>query len=116
MNKLGNTIEYIIKNYPYPDDLTNARLIELTHLISQRINLDINDKSLIAKAIRENNRIKINTTTSNFGTIKYLIILENAEDKSFIQKLTKNDITIILNTIDETKEMSWIAFTNHICK
>ena len=104
-NKLKDVLSYIVKNYPYSDDLTKTRTTKLVYLVDweyikkygrQLTSIEwffdhygpyVSD---VLDEADKDRRISIKKTKSNFGTVKYMVM----------PKFTKNDIVYSL-TADE---------------
>ncbi len=127
MNKLKNTILYVIKYYPYEDNLTQTRLIALLYLIDWENMLQYKKQltniswyfehygpysSDIMNEINNHNDLCVEPTKSNFGTEKYLI--KSKKDNLKITDLTKEDIDIINKVINDTKLLTWNELMTYV--
>ena len=117
-NKLRSVMRYIVKNYPYPDDLTKTRITKLVYLIdwenvkeygSQITNIEwffdhygpyVSD---VLDEADEDKTVSINSTISNFGTVKYIVKPKRDKEELLYDDLTDNDKDIIDRVIDKTK-------------
>lgn len=128
-NKLRSVMRYIIKNYPYPDDLTKTRITKLIYLIDwenvkEYGNQITNIKwffdhygpyvSDVLDEADEDKTISINITTSNFGTVKYIVKPKRDKEELLYDDLTDNDKDIINRVIDKTKNFYWNEFINYV--
>jgi arsenite-activated ATPase arsA len=127
--KLRSVIRYIVKNYPYPDDLTKTRITKLVYLIdwenvkkygSQMTNIEwyfdhygpyVSD---VLDEADEDKSISINSTTSNFGTVKYIIRPKRDKKELTYDDLTDSDMEIINKVIKDTKAFYWNEFINYV--
>ena len=127
MNKLKNTILYIIKHYPYEDNLTQTRLIALLYLIDWKNMLQYKKQltniswyfdhygpysSDIMTEVNNHNDLYVELTKSNFGTEKYLI--KSKKDNLKITDLTKEDTEIIDKIINDTKLLTWNELMTYV--
>ena len=121
-NKLKSVMRYIVKNYPYPDDLTKTRITKLVYLIdwenvkeygSQITNIEwffdhygpyVSD---VLDEADEDKTVSINSTISNFGTVKYIVKPKRDKEELLYDDLTDNDKDIIDRVIDKTKNFYW---------
>lgn len=128
-NKLRSVMRYIVKNYPYPDDLTKTRITKLVYLIdwenvkeygSQITNIEwffdhygpyVSD---VLDEADEDKAVSINSTISNFGTVKYIIKPKRDKEELLYDDLTDNDKDIIDRVIDKTKSFYWNEFINYV--
>jgi arsenite-activated ATPase arsA len=128
-NKLKSVMRYIVKNYPYPDDLTKTRITKLVYLIdwenvkeygSQITNIEwffdhygpyVSD---VLDEADEDKTVSINSTISNFGTVKYIVKPKRDKEELLYDDLTDNDKDIIDRVIDKTKNFYWNEFINYV--
>ncbi|WP_455258419.1 Panacea domain-containing protein [Peptoniphilus asaccharolyticus] len=128
-NKLRSVMRYIVKNYPYPDDLTKTRITKLVYLIdwenvkeygSQITNIEwffdhygpyVSD---VLDEADEDKTVSINSTISNFGTVKYIVKPKRDKEELSYDDLTDNDKLIIDRVIEETKSFYWNEFINYV--
>lgn len=128
-NKLRSVMRYIVKNYPYPDDLTKTRITKLVYLIdwenvkeygTQITNIEwffdhygpyVSD---VLDEADEDKTVSINSTISNFGTVKYIVKPKNDKKELLYDDLTDNDKDIIDRVIDKTKSFYWNEFINYV--
>ena len=128
-NKLRSVMRYIVKNYPYPDDLTKTRITKLVYLIdwenvkeygSQITNIEwffdhygpyVSD---VLDEADEDKTVSINSTISNFGTVKYIVKPKRDKEELLYDDLTDNDKDIIDRVIDKTKSFYWNEFINYV--
>lgn len=128
-NKLRSVMRYIVKNYPYPDDLTKTRITKLVYLIdwenvkeygSQITNIEwffdhygpyVSD---VLDEADEDKTVSINSTISNFGTVKYIVKPKRDKEELLYDDLTDNDKDIIDRVIDKTKNFYWNEFINYV--
>ena len=129
INKLRSVMRDIVKNYPYPDDLTKTRITKLIYLIDwenvkEYGNQITNIKwffdhygpyvSDVLDEADEDKTISINITTSNFGTVKYIVKPKRDKEELLYDDLTDNDKDIINRVIDKTKNFYWNEFINYV--
>ena len=128
-SKLRSVMRYIVKNYPYPDDLTKTRITKLVYLIdwenvkeygSQITNIEwffdhygpyVSD---VLDEADEDKTVSINSTISNFGTVKYIVKPKRDKEELLYDDLTDNDKDIIDRVIDKTKNFYWNEFINYV--
>ncbi len=128
-SKLRSIIRYIVKNYPYPDDLTKTRITKLVYLIDwqnvkeygcQITNIEwyfdhygpyVSD---VLDEADEDKTVSINTTVSNFGTVKYIVKEKNNKEELVYDDLTEIDKDIIDKVILETKNLFWNEFIDYV--
>ena len=128
-NKLRSVMRYIVKNYPYPDDLTKTRITKLVYLIdwenvkeygSQITNIEwffdhygpyVSD---VLDEADEDKTVSISSTISNFGTVKYIVKPKRDKEELLYDDLTDNDKDIIDRVIDKTKNFYWNEFINYV--
>ena len=128
-NKLRSVMRYIVKNYPYPDDLTKTRITKLVYLIdwenvkeygTQITNIEwffdhygpyVSD---VLDEADEDKTVSINSTISNFGTVKYIVKPKNDKKELLYDDLTDNDKDIIDRVIDKTKSFYWNEFIDYV--
>lgn len=128
-NKLRSVMRYIVKNYPYPDDLTKTRITKLVYLIdwenvkeygSQITNIEwffdhygpyVSD---VLDEADEDKTVSIKSTISNFGTVKYIVKPKRDKEELLYDDLTDNDKDIIDRVIDTTKNFCWNEFINYV--
>ncbi len=128
-NKLRSIIRYIVKNYPYPDDLTKTRITKLVYLIDwenvkkygcQMTNIawyfnhygpyvaDVLDTAY------EDKSVCVKSTMSNFGTVKYIVKPKASKNELMYDDLTSNDKNIIEKVVGKTKNFYWNEFINYV--
>lgn len=128
-NKLRSVMRYIVKNYPFPDDLTKTRITKLVYLIDWE-NTKKNGKQItninwyfdhygpyVSDVLDEADKdscVSIESTISNFGTIKYIVKPKIDKNELVYDDLTVNDIEIINSVIRETKNLSWNKFIDYV--
>lgn len=126
--KLRNIIRYILLKYPYPFDLNKTRLTKLVYLIdwemaqrqknvSSGINWYFDNygpyvQDVMREAVSDEH-IKINEGLSNYGGPKYTFQIDdlNLNDIDF---LDKQEVEIIDDVIESTKDLSFNNFINYI--
>lgn len=129
INKLRSIIRYLIKNYPYPNELTKTRLTKLVYLIDwENVKAYGNQMTSIKwffdhygpyvsdvlDEADEDSDVRITRTISNFGTDKYVIGAKEDKEKLTYSDLTCEDRSIIDKVIDETKHLYWNDFISHV--
>lgn len=128
-NKLRSIVRYIVRNYPYPDDLTKTRITKLVYLIDLE-NTKKYDKQItnikwyfdhygpyvsdVLDEADEDKCISIKSTISNFGTVKYVVIPKNNKKELVYNDLTDNDKEIIDSVIKKTENLSWNNFIDYV--
>lgn len=127
--KLRSVMRYIVKNYPYPDDLTKTRITKLVYLIdwenvkkygNQMTSIEwyfdhygpyVSD---VLDEADEDKNISIKSTISNFGTVKYIVRPKKDKNELTYDDLSENDMNIINKVIKDTKDYYWNEFINYV--
>lgn len=122
-------MRYIVKNYPYPDDLTKTRITKLVYLVdwenfkkygNQMTSIEwffdhygpyVSD---VLDEADEDKNISIKSTISNFGTVKYIVKPKKEKKELIYDDLTENDMNIIDKVIKDTKDYYWNEFINYV--
>ena len=128
-NKLRSIVRYIVKNYPYPDELTKTRITKLVYLIDWE-NIKKNNKQItdinwyfdhygpyVSDVLDEADKddcVRIESTISNFGTIKYIVRPKIDKTELIYSNLTDEEISIIDKVIQDTKSFSWNKFIDYV--
>lgn len=122
-------MRYIVKNYPYPDDLTKTRITKLVYLIDwenvKEYGIQITNiewffdhygpyVSDVLDEADEDKTVSIYSTISNFGTVKYIVQPKRNKEELLYDDLTDNDKDIIDRVIDKTKNLYWNEFINYV--
>jgi len=128
-NKLRSVIRYIVKNYPYPDDLTKTRITKLVYLVDwefmekygkQLTNIDwyfdhygpyVSD---VLDDADDDKVLSINKTTSNYGTVKYIVKPKRDKEDLVYRDLYNSDTEILDKVISETEDLSWNEFIDYV--
>ncbi|MDA3078131.1 Panacea domain-containing protein [Campylobacter sp. JMF_06 NA1] len=114
--------KYIIEHYPYPKELSKARLNKIIYLVDWKFVLEY-EKQLtsinwkfnhygpyvdeIKDAIQSDNRFSITSTTTIYGNPKDII--ELVDNKNFVEP-NFDEKNIIDFIIDKTKKLYWNEF------
>lgn len=127
-NKLKDVLSYIVKNYPYSDDLTKTRTTKLVYLVDweyikkydhQLTNIEwffdhygpyVSD---VLDEADKNRTISIKKTKSNFGTVKYMVMPKFTKN-DIVYNLTADEIEVINDVIEKTKLLSWNQFIRYV--
>ena len=128
MVELIDIISYILKNYPYKGELSNARLTKMIYLIDWRSAFDYGEQVTsinwyfdnygpfvhdIEDVISHNpDIIEQITTRTIYGSKKNLFILRN--EKMQINLLPENVTSTIDLIIEKTKGLYWQQFINFV--
>lgn len=128
-NKLRSIVRYIVKNYPYPDELTKTRITKLVYLIDWE-NIKKNNKQItdinwyydhygpyVSDVLDEADKddcIRIESTISNFGTLKYIVRAKVDKAELIYNNLTDEEVSIIEKVIQDTKAYSWNKFIDYV--
>lgn len=128
-NKLRSIVRYIVKNYPYPDELTKTRITKLVYLIDweniKKSNKQITDINwyfdhygpYVSDVLDEADKddcLRIESTISNFGTLKYIVRAKVDKTELIYNNLTDDEISIIEKVIQDTKAFSWNKFIDYV--
>ena len=127
-NKLKDVLSYIIKNYPYSDDLTKTRTTKLVYLVDWEYTKKYGHQltnikwffdhygpyvSDVLDEADKDRRISIKKTKSNFGTVKYMVMPKFTKN-DIVYSLTTDEIEVIDDVIEKTKLLSWNQFIRYV--
>jgi uncharacterized phage-associated protein len=123
MENLKDIIRYFFSKYPYPSELSKARLVKLIYLADWKSSLN-NEKQLsnikwiynhygpyvedIINEIRNDSNFEIVFVNNSYNQPKELIKVLNNEEP----KISKESKEIIDFVIDKTKSLYWNDFIN----
>lgn len=128
-SKLRNVMLYIVKNYPYEEDLTKTRITKLVYLIdweyTKRYGKQMTEISWyfdhygpyvsdVLDEADDDHTVSIQSTTSNFGTIKYIVRPKYDRESIHFENLDSREISVINDVFDKTKMLSWNQFINYV--
>lgn len=126
--KVRDTLRYIVRNYPYPRDLTKTRVTKMVYLADwfmvEEYSRQITDiqwffdhygpyVSDVLDAADDDKNIRILETQSSFGTVKY-IVQPKVDKQKLKYSLSEEEIEILNKVIDETKSLTWNDFISYI--
>lgn len=127
-NKLKDVLSYIVKNYPYSDDLTKTRTTKLVYLVDWEYTKKYGHQltnikwffdhygpyvSDVLDEADKDRRISIKKTKSNFGTVKYMVMPKFTKN-DIVYSLTTDEIEVIDDVIEKTKLLSWNQFIRYV--
>lgn len=127
--KLRNVLLYIVKNYPYGDDLTKTRITKLVYLIDWEYTKKYGKQmteiswyfdhygpyvSDVLDEADEDKTVSIQSTLSNFGTIKYIVRPKYDKELIHYDDLDVSEIEVINEVFENTKMLSWNQFINYV--
>ena len=127
-NKLKDVLSYIVKNYPYSDDLTKTRTTKLVYLVDWEYTKKYGHQltnikwffdhygpyvSDVLDEADKDRRISIKKTKSNFGTVKYMVMPKFTKN-DIVYSLTADEIEVIDDVIEKTKLLSWNQFIRYV--
>ena len=127
-NKLKDVLSYIVKNYPYSDDLTKTRTTKLVYLVDWEYTKQYGHQltsiewffdhygpyvSDVLDEADKDRRISIKKTKSNFGTVKYMVMPKFTKN-DIVYSLTADEIEVIDDVIEKTKLLSWNQFIRYV--
>lgn len=127
--KLRNVLLYIVKNYPYGDDLTKTRITKLVYLIDWEYTKKYGRQlteiewffdhygpyvSDVLDEADADKSLSIESTVSNFGTTKYIVKPKTDKNSIDYEGLEQNEIEIIHKVIEDTEMLSWNEFINYV--
>ncbi|MDU7411272.1 MAG: Panacea domain-containing protein [Anaerococcus sp.] len=127
--KLRNVLLYIVKNYPYGDDLTKTRITKLVYLIDWEYTKKYGKQmteiswyfdhygpyvSDVLDEADEDKTVSIQSTLSNFGTIKYIVRPKYDKELIHYEDLDVSEIEVINKVFENTKMLSWNQFINYV--
>lgn len=127
--KLRNVLLYIVKNYPYGDDLTKTRITKLVYLIDWEYTKKYGKQmteiswyfdhygpyvSDVLDEADEDKTVSIQSTFSNFGTIKYIVRPKYDKELIHYEGLDVSEIKVINEVFENTKMLSWNQFINYV--
>jgi len=125
-NKLRDVLAYILKNYPYKDDLSNARVTKMIYLVDWRY-ANIEKEQLtdirwkfdrygpfvwdVKDLATRDSLFEVIPSTNTFGDDKTLL---KYVGKDYDSDLSEDEVTSIQKIINYTKDMSWGRFIQFI--
>lgn len=127
-NKIDQVLRYIINEYPYPHELSKTRTTKLVYLVdwlmAKKYGKQLTDinwyfdhfgpfVSDVFDAADEDRDISIKRHTSNFGTVKYIVVPKNM-DVPLEVNLSPHEIKIIDEVIEETEKLYWNDFIDYV--
>ena len=127
--KTNHVLKYIIRNYPYPYELTKTRTTKLVYLsdwyMAMQYGRQITDISWffdhygpyvsdILDEADEDTLLRINKTVSAFGSTKYIVGAKYDKDALDYPSLSYEEQLIIDRVIEDTKQMSWNEFIDYV--
>jgi hypothetical protein len=122
MSKLADVMQYICANYPFPDELSNARLTKMVYLSDWRHALRTGDPITniqwvfnhygpfvedVKSEAESNKAFKIGVVDNFYGNPKRLISVESKDKKVY---LTNDEKSAIDRVIEVTKNKYWDDF------
>ncbi|WP_460374049.1 Panacea domain-containing protein [Methanocalculus sp. MC3] len=123
MDSLVDVMVYLIKKYPYKDELSNARLTKMVYLADWKFALkhgrQITDtnwvfnnygpfvRDILNTANQHPDLFTVEDTTNSFGAKKTLISLLKEE---YTHKLSDDEKEILDYVINTTKDLNWDKF------
>lgn len=122
MAKLEDAIAYILREYPYKDELSNARVTKMLYLadwhnyIRGKAPVTAIDWYFdnygpfvwdVRKAVRASDIMDIEPTVNYFGAPKDQFVLRN---KSYKPKLSADERAALDHVITETMSLTWPSF------
>ncbi len=122
MSKLRDVVAYICKNYPFKNELSNARVSKMVYLADWKSAIQRNEQLTEVKwffdwygpfnyavfnEISEDPFFKITVTTNPYGQQKKLI---GVEENIQYPSLTEEDIAILDFVIEKTSPLYWDDF------
>ncbi len=123
MNKLKDIIAYILKQYPFKDDLSNARLTKILYLSDWKNAIDNKNQITnigwffdtygpyvqdISQEIKENRDIfSVKEVENVLGGSRKIFYLT---DKKYEPSLSKEEKLTVEHVIKETSSLSWDEF------
>lgn len=122
--ELVDLTRYILKVYPYPEELSKARLNKIIYLIDWKFALEHEKQlteidwkfnhygpyvNIIEETILSDDRFNIKSTTNIYGNEKNII--EIIQDKDFSEPTAKEQ-EIIDFVIEKTRKFYWDKFIN----
>jgi hypothetical protein len=122
MASLDHVIAYVVRRYPYKDDLSNARLTKMIYL-ADWYNAKNRKRPVtnirwyydnygpfvwdIYRTARESPIFKIRSSRTIFGHPKDII---EVSDEGFEPELTTDEKNALDHVIEETKDLGWAPF------
>lgn len=121
MADLKDIMAFLCQNYPYKDELSDARLTKMVYLADWKSALNrgcqlteitwkfnhygpyVED---VRKAAQEDEHFEIETTNNMFGGYKKLITLK----KEFPSSLSEEETKILMHVIETTFRLTWDGF------
>lgn len=128
-NKIRSLIHYIIKYYPYSDDLSKTRITKLVYLIDWEM-VCVHNRQLtpiewyfdhygpyvsdVLDVADEDEDISITKTISAYGGTKYIVEAKYDKNELSYQDLDSDEIEIINKIIENTKQLTWNEFIDYV--
>jgi len=122
MTKLKDIMAYIVKNYPFKHELSNARLTKMIYLADWRNSL-VNNQQIssihwryedygpfvwdVLNTAQLSDTFETLETTNPYGQKKVKISLKNPD---YQPELTNDEREILDYVINKTKKLNWAGF------
>jgi len=118
----ADVIRYVLNNYPYPNELSKARLNKIIYLIDWKSSIELNKQVTpiqwlfnhygpyvkdIEALVAFDGRFEIENTTNVYGNEKNIVKLKQDENFEEPDESTKQIIDFI---IDKTRKFNWKTF------
>jgi uncharacterized phage-associated protein len=130
MKKVKYLLRYIVKNYPYKNELSKTRITKMIYLADWYSALD-SGKQLteikwffdhygpyvpdVFETAKKDRKLKIKQEINAFGNLKEIVVLNDSGFSFFNNKnLSEYAKNILDKVIEDTKNLSWTEFINYI--
>lgn len=125
---LKHVIRYLLKNYPYKDELSKTRLTKMVYLADwfsvKKYGRQLTDikwyfdhygpyVSDVFDAAERDKKIHFRNDYSAFGTPKLIFTL-TTDQKLGLDNLSNGEIEILDEVIQETKYLNWSEFIDYV--
>lgn len=127
--KIRDALRYIVKKYPYENDLSKTRITKLVFLadwlMAQQHDKQITDikwffdhygpyVSDVLDEADKDKKIRIKESISAYGSTKYLVEAKGEKELLETSSLTDEEKSTLDNVIESTKELTWNDFINYV--
>ncbi|ENK2082238.1 SocA family protein [Vibrio alginolyticus] len=127
MAKIKDVTAYICAKYPYKNELSKARVTKLVYLVDWKSaqkyrkqmtkiqwyfhNFGPYVDAVIDSAAKDS-RFDIKSSSTMYGDSKTLLSVD--ESKNYRKGLSQDEMVLIDDVIDETKDLYWDSFIKHV--
>lgn len=123
MTKLSDAVAYLVKHYPYPDELSNSRLTKLIYLADWKAALESGSQMTdikwvynhygpyvpdVVNSIKKDGRFIVRSTLNAYGSPKVLVQL--SDDVGDCASLSEDDRQYLEFVVEATKKKTYDDF------